>query len=301
MSFSKRSTILFDVSHNEMLNLSESEYSDFLNLLKTLNQDIIKNENSDITDELLVAIDILVIGNPINDYFSTSEINNIIDFVKQGGSLLLISEYGGDSLQKTNINDISGKYFDIFFEKTILKENKELNQNISSILNIKSFPEHDITHQLREVVIGGSCSILLKGNAIILLELNDNVWSERYNSSINDWDQDQKKEKYILSACSTYGKGKIVALGDVDIFSKDPNFGINQLENRKFIKNIFNWLIKPNEEDNSLNWALNRIGAIENKVQELNVKINNLIETITLLENRISDIEKKEVNIKNAS
>jgi len=291
MPFQNRSTILFDLSHNEMLNLSESEYSDFLNLLNTLNQEIIKNEKSEITEKILKNVDVLVIGNPINDYFSRSEISLIINFVKQGGALLLISEYGGDSLQKTNINDISGKYFDIFFEKNILKENNSVNENCTNIIRIKSFPNHEITNQLRELVIGGSCSLLLKSNATILLELDDNAWSEKYNSSMNDWEKDISKNTFVLSACSTYGKGKIAALGDVDLFSKDPNFGINQLENRKFVKNLFNWLIKPNEDSDTLNWALSKIESLEKKVATMNEKIKNLIETITILEKRISNME----------
>ncbi|MBD3211147.1 MAG: hypothetical protein GF311_00960, partial [Candidatus Lokiarchaeota archaeon] len=288
MSFPNRYKILFDLSHNEMLNLSEVEFSEFLNLLHTLNYKISENENSDINQEILNDINLLVIGNPINDYFSNLEITNIVNFVKNGGSLLLISEYGGDSLQKTNINDISGKYFNIFFERNILKEKKPHNQNSSNIINIKSFSSHEITNQLREVIIGGSCSLLLKGKANSLLSLNNKGWAEKYNSSINDWDKDVKKNKYTISAYTTYGKGKVAALGDVDIFTKDPNFGINKLENRKFITNLINWLIKPNEDSDTLDWALEKISSLENEIVKNNKKITNLIETITFLEKRIS-------------
>ncbi|TXT62171.1 MAG: hypothetical protein BAJALOKI3v1_660030 [Promethearchaeota archaeon] len=292
MPYSKKKKILFDLAHNEMLNFSEAEYSEFLSLLDTLNQDLVKNESSDITKKVLREIDVLVIGNPINDFFSTKEIVNIINFVKHGGSLLLISEYGGDALQKTNINDISGKYFNIFFEKNILKERDPSDNNSSNIIKITSFSDHEITTQLREVVIGGSCSLLIKGNATILLSLNDNGWAEKYNSSINDWDREVKKTTYTVSACTIFGKGKVVALGDIDIFSKDPNFGINKLENRKFITNLFNWLIKPNEESDTIDWALEKISSLEDEILKNNKKINNLIETITFLEKRISKLEE---------
>ncbi|TXT64613.1 MAG: hypothetical protein BAJALOKI3v1_190055 [Promethearchaeota archaeon] len=242
------------------------------------------------------GIDLLIIGNPINDYFSNSEIITIVDFVKKGGSLLLVSEYGGDALQKTNINDISGKYFDIFFEKNILKEHKAPNKNSCNIINITSFPSHEISDQLREVILGGSCSLLLKGKATPLLFLNEDGWAEKYNSSINDWDKEIKKKSYIISACTTFGKGKVAALGDIDIFSKDPNFGINKLENRKFITNLFNWLIKPNEESDTLDWALEKIEYLENEIVKNNKKINNLIETITFLEKRISELESNKIN-----
>ena len=155
------STILFDLSHNEMLNIEEDEFSGFLDLLHSLGLKVKRNESKNLTKKVFQNIDILVIGNPIDDYFSSIEIKNIIDFVRDGGRLLLISEYGSDYLQKTNLNDISGKYFGIFFQKNIVKEYNKTNQNCSSILSIQNFPENKINSKLREVVIGGSCSLFL--------------------------------------------------------------------------------------------------------------------------------------------
>jgi len=109
----KITRILFDTSHSEMLSIKDQEYSEFINLLKSLTLKILTNENKNLTNQLLQGIDILVIGNPIDNYFSNIEIKNIINFVRDGGRLLLISEYGGDYLQKTNLNDITGKYFGI--------------------------------------------------------------------------------------------------------------------------------------------------------------------------------------------
>ena len=97
-------TILFDLFHNEMLDINENDFSDFLNLLKRFNLKIKKNENKNLTSKLLENVNILVIGNPIDDYFSNIEIKDICNYVRIGGSLLLISEYGADYLQKTNLN-----------------------------------------------------------------------------------------------------------------------------------------------------------------------------------------------------
>ncbi|GAH25157.1 unnamed protein product, partial [marine sediment metagenome] len=63
-------------------------------------------------------VDVLVLGNPIDDYFSNIEIKDIVNFVRTGGNLILISEYGADYLQKTNLNDIAPN-FGILFEKNI--------------------------------------------------------------------------------------------------------------------------------------------------------------------------------------
>jgi hypothetical protein len=64
-------TILFDLSHNEMLNIYNDDFSDFLFLLEQANLLTKVNESQEITSKILQGIDILVLGNPIDDYFST--------------------------------------------------------------------------------------------------------------------------------------------------------------------------------------------------------------------------------------
>ncbi len=292
------STILFDLSHNEMLNIEEDEFSGFLDLLHSLGLKVKRNESRNLIKKVFQNIDILVIGNPIDDYFSSIEIKNIIDFVRDGGRLLLISEYGSDYLQKTNLNDISGKYFGIFFQKNIVKEYNKTNQNCSSILSIQNFPENKINSKLREVVIGGSCSLFLNKNSESLLLSNKSL-TEVYNHSTEKWIKDGEEQQIIIAAYTQYGQGKIIALGDIDIFTNDPNIGLNQKDNRKLILNILDWFIEPIKETNVIAWTLNQIGTFLNEMKEMNNKINNIIETITILEHRISAMEeiKEDVDI----
>ena len=95
--------ILFDLNHNEMLDIEDNDFSDFSDLLHSLGLKVNKNENKNLTDKILENIDILIIGNPIDNYFSSIEIKEIINFVREGGRLILVSEYGSDYLQKTNL------------------------------------------------------------------------------------------------------------------------------------------------------------------------------------------------------
>ncbi|MBN1214276.1 MAG: hypothetical protein JXA99_02425 [Candidatus Lokiarchaeota archaeon] len=291
MPFSDKVVILFDLSHNEMLNPSDNEFSGFLSLLEMFNLKIVHNESSEINKGILKNIDILIIGNPINDYFSNLEIENIMNYVRTGGSLLLISEYGGDYLQKTNLNDISGNFFNILFEDNIVKEENQKNINCSSILTIDSFPNHKLTNQLREIVIGGTCSLLLKENSSPILKLSKNTWAEKYDDTIKKWDEDKSKKEFIVGAYSKFGQGKIITLGDIDIFTNDPNIGISQKDNKKLISNIINWLMKPSRESDVIYWTLNRLSSLENQIKTITIKISNIIETITVLEKRISKME----------
>jgi len=286
-----KKVVLFDSVHAEMLNIKDKDFSEFINLLKSLTLKIITNENKNLTNQQLQRVDILVIGNPIDDYFSNIEIKNIINFVRDGGRLLLISEYGGDYLQKTNLNDITGKNFGIYFQKNIVKQYNSNNQNCSSIISVQNFQKHQITKQLRELVIGGTCSLLLKKDSKPLLYLNES-WTEIYNGSNEQWSKENGNMKQIISACMEYGRGKVVAIGDIDIFSNDSNTGLNCLDNRKFVLNLISWLLEPVKESDVMLWALNQLGAIQIEVKRINNKINNIIETMTILEHRISAIEE---------
>jgi len=287
-----KKTVLIDLSHNEMLNIQEEEFSEFLELLKPLNLKIRTNENRNITEKQLQNIDILIIGNPIDNYFSSIEIKSIIDFVREGGNLLLISEYGADYLQKTNLNDISGKYFGIYFQKNIVKKYNKINQNCNNILTIQDFKDHITTSQLRDIILGGSCSLLINKNSEPLFYSKES-WTEVYNDLENKWSKDEDNQQQIMGAYTEYGRGKVVALGDIDIFSNDPNIGLNLFDNRKFILNIFDWFTTDPAKDNDvLGWVLNQLGGLQNEIKEINNKINNIIETSTVLEKRISMLEE---------
>jgi len=287
----QRKTILFDLNHSEMLTLDD-EFSDFLKLLQNLNIKIKKNENKDLTKKVLEDVDVLVLGNPIDDYFSNIEIKDIVNYVRVGGNLMLVSEYGADFLQKTNLNEIATN-FGFFFEKNLIKEQNSHNQNCSSIIHIQKFPSNDIVNGLREVIIGGACSLFLKKGAKPLLQTSiNNIWSEIYNNTSEEWTKD-KEQQHTIAAYSNFGQGKVIALGDIDIFCSDDNIGINSLDNQKFLQNVINWLIEPVKRPDVMSFILDQLGELQNGVKEIQNTINNIIETMSILETRISYLEDK--------
>ena len=285
-----RKTILFDLNHSEMLTLDD-DFSDFLKLLQNLNLKIKKNENKDLTKKVLEHIDVLVLGNPIDDYFSNIEIKDIVNYVRVGGNLMLVSEYGADFLQKTNLNELATN-FGFFFEKNLIKEQNSHNQNCSSILHIQKFPNNNIVNGLREVIIGGACSLFLKKGAKPLLQTSENnIWSEIYNNTSEEWTKD-KEQQHTLAAYSNFGQGKVIALGDIDIFCSDDNIGINSLDNQKFLQNVLNWLTEPVKRPDVMSFILDQMGELQNGVKEIQNTINNIIETMSILETRISSLEE---------
>ncbi|MHA1149224.1 MAG: hypothetical protein ACTSR8_13375 [Promethearchaeota archaeon] len=290
MPYLKKSTIFFDLAHNEMLNPEDEEYSEFLYLLERSNVRIKKNVANIISEILLSNVDILILGNPVGDYFSRQEIKAIVDYIREGGSCLVLTEYGSDLLHKTNLNDLVGKYFGIFLEKDIIKETNNINRNCSSILSIENFEKHRITDQLREVIIGGSCSLIVNKFVDPLLLTSNSSWSEIFDEHTLQPIKEQNIPSYIIAACTEYGKGKVVVIGDIDILTNDF---INRLDNRKFVLNVLEWLTEPVKDSDVMTFMLNQLGAVQSEIREMNNKINNIIETITILEKRVSSIEEE--------
>ncbi|MHA1986477.1 MAG: Gldg family protein [Promethearchaeota archaeon] len=287
----QKKTILFDTTHNEMLNIEDKEFTEFLNLLNRIDVIVKKSEKAQLKKEMLKEIDLLVIGNPIDDFFSSVEVKVVVDFVRSGGGLLLLSEYGSDYLQKTNLNDIAGK-FGINFEKNLIKEENQANHNFISTLHIVNFIKHRLTNHLREIKIGGSCSLFLSKDAKSLLQTNKNSWSEVFNSSTEQWLKEDEEKEQDVAAYTEFGKGKVVAIGDIDIFTADSNIGLQALDNQKFIENIINWLIEPVKESKIISFILNQLGDLQFEIRESNKILNNIIETMTILEKRISYLEE---------
>ncbi|MHA1196769.1 MAG: hypothetical protein ACTSRH_13015 [Promethearchaeota archaeon] len=284
--------VLFDSCHNEMLNIDDPDYKDFKALLQRMNLRIRKNDNQNINRKILQNINILIIGNPINNYFSTIEIKSICDFVRAGGNLLLISEYGSDLLQKTNLNDLTGKHFGIFLEKTLVKKREKDVKKSSSIIKIRKEISKEFSNGIVEIIIGGSCSLFLTKNAKPILKTDDNnAWSETYNASTGKWIR-EKEQQQILAACSSYGLGKVACIGDIDIFTNDERIGINALDNRQFVQNLINWFLKPVEEQDTIKFIINQLNEFKAEMKEMNTLLNNALESLASLEKRVEILEK---------
>jgi hypothetical protein len=247
-------------------------------------------EVDSLKQEALKDVNLLVIGNPIDNYFSSIETKIIVDFVRSGGGLLLLSEYGSDFLQKTNLNDIAGK-FGIKFEKNLIKGFNTVNHNGTSILHIQDFMKHPLTKHIREIKLGGACSLILSKNAKPLLQTSENSWPEIFDSTTEQWIKEENENQQIIAAFSEFGQGKVVAIGDIDIFTTESNIGLNSLDNKRFLQNVITWLIEPVKEPEVLSFILNQLGDLQYEIRETNKIINNIIETMTILEKRISYLE----------
>jgi len=204
---------------------------------------ILKNELTDRGFEIEVNIDtpldsialgkynVLVIAIPDKE-ISETEINAVLDFVKDGGGLLLLGESGGVIDSMDNLSE----YFGIEFNEDTL----DFSDPIMS-----KFINHRITMNIASIAYGArrgagcawvglpGCTLSLSGSASAVVLGSENSHSEVYS-----------KESYPpLLAVSHYNKdGKVAAFGCCRAWSNCRDGGINCKDNKQLALNVFHYL-----------------------------------------------------------
>lgn len=289
----KSFSVVLDHSHGELLNLADEEFRPFGRLLEQMNCALTVHNSGKITGDILSDADLLIVGCPINHYFLYDEISDITDFVINGGCLLIASEYGGDSVQKTNLNDLT-KNFGLYFENTAIRTKDDTGS--TSLPLITKVINHDITKGIRKIMLGGTCTIRTAKNAYGICMSGPETWVEIYDDLNNMWIEHDDHDIPLIAA-NTYGQGRIVAMGDIDIFGNNPRFGLASLDNQKLIENIFSWFDQPVRSDITIEWILHQIANYREDISQLTGNFKNLVESVQSLEERISSLEETQDDI----
>ncbi|NUU96401.1 DNA-binding protein [Marinitoga sp. 1135] len=191
---SYKNRVLFDNNHGQTAGnadwVIDGGYSDFADAIRNMGLKV--NEiKEDITEEILNMYNVLVIPEP-NKPFKETEIKAILNFVKNGGSLFIISDHGGSDRNGNGWD--SPKIFNTFVEDFGFKfTGDDLEEApLAHIYN------HPITEGIRKIGVWNGSSIKL---------LNDNIKVLIANS---------ENKPYMI--VTNYGKGKVVAIGDSSPF-----------------------------------------------------------------------------------
>lgn len=284
-----RSKIVFDVLHENLLDINETDYAPFKKLLKKLGFEAGALDRDPIHDGALDGVDVLVIGCPVNELIPKGEVDAIVDFVRKGGQLVVASEYGGDIVQKTNLNELT-KHFGIYFESSIVKSSRFGGSPNAPLFT--KFADHPITKSVLKLLLGGCASIRLAKNAEGIAFSGADSWMEIYNQ--NDFEWTKRAEIDLpIAAVASYGNGRVFAIGDVDIFSADEVYGLKSMDNERFISNMLRWLSSPVNQDDVMSWVLSQIGLLSETVATLAKNVQNIIETTQQLDERLSDLEEE--------
>jgi len=150
-----------DYSHGGMLTLEASSYSDFTQFLFASGYKLGKIEAGFYALEKARIYDAVIISIPKNINLKPEEIDVLEEYVRTGGSLLIIGSRGGEYLNRTNINELVRKFGFEFFTDEV---NDSVNYvNLQKRPLLTNFKTHYITENIKKIVLSSSCSLATLG------------------------------------------------------------------------------------------------------------------------------------------
>ena len=185
--------------------------------------------------------EILIIGGP-RKTFSKYEIELIHKFIENSGSLLIMHDHGGDLKSNTNLNDLMAIY-GIEFNNDLLHDEAH---NVKGFIHgpiIHNFEETPIFFNVKNFCLLLGCSLNVKFPAQKIAYSDKNSYTKNYKPK-DIWLNENYGKKTVAAILNEEKMGRIVALGDLHLFSDDES-GLFLVENAKLLENILEWLTEP--------------------------------------------------------
>jgi len=242
----KKGTIALDYSHNNKLIVESSSFQDFTNFLFTSGYKLGKIQAGFDSLKKLEQYDCIILSSPNNKKLEPSEIEILEEYVKKGGSLLILSSMGGDHTNRTNLNELTN-YFRFYFVSDTVEDSMNYI-NLQRRPLITNITPHIITDQVKKLVFSSACSIkameFLEDNEDIKVEIvangGLNTWHRIYDGK--DWIEEDSPKIPLLVVVEYY-EGKVVAIGNLSMFSSlGREYGFSAFDNNLLIANILKFL-----------------------------------------------------------
>jgi len=237
----------FDQSHKNKLIIEDPGFTDFIEFLFNSDLKLGKIE-AGITYEKLSAYNVFIIGVPIAEsYLTSEEIEDLLKYVNDGGSLLIINDKGGDYENKNNLSELT-KHFGIKFNHDQLFDDENFSKDNSRPI-IKEFKKHFITRDITQIIHSVGCTLEIDKSVenedidvnAVALSSEESAWHKYFDGE--EWVDESVKSLPII-AIGHYGMGKIVAIGNLSLFSGFHDlYGIHAADNFKLISNVISWLM----------------------------------------------------------
>jgi parallel beta-helix repeat protein len=237
--------ILFDESHGEIFSTASTakySYSKLASLLEPKGYEVTTLNSTPITSEKLDDCSIFVISAPKKP-FDTNEVIAIREFVSNGGSLLLLNEWGGDFRQGSNLNEIA-ENFGIVFKNDLVNDPTDNFHSTPSYALIHEFSDHYITKEVNEFLYPAGCSLI--ANNFSIARADDDSYTTLPKIPIQALAEEEPGAITVLAATNFEG-GRVVCIGDGDFcgdldIDGDGRANIDEYDNKNLTLNIVEWL-----------------------------------------------------------
>jgi len=257
-----------DHSHNNKLTIENNAFTDFIQYFFDSDFKLGKIE-AGLTYDKLKKYNLFIIGVPhLGPNLDSDEIADLVKYVEDGGSLLIINDGGGDYENKNNLSELT-QNFGIRFNSDKLYDNKDFVKKNSHPI-IKDFKSHFITRDITQFIHSNGCTLKedksIENDKIdinlIAFSSKNTSWHSYFNG--DEW-QDESEQQLPIIGAIHYHLGKVFVIGNLSIFSSlSKSYGIRSTENFKLISNIISWLLnKASTEEEKILKPIYTTVAIE--------------------------------------
>jgi hypothetical protein len=172
--------------------------------------------------------------------YSKDEINTIVQFVKNGGSLFLIGDHTDVYFMNKNLNELSREFGIVYEQNSVY-----FVDGGWIITGREDYIQHPITHHLDKFIWATNSSLKLSGPAfpVVFSPLASfadqvNYFNDFFfgNTKVDSYDI---YGSYTVIGAAQYGKGRVVAFTDSTCFN---NFLMFTVGRRELLTGIFQWL-----------------------------------------------------------
>jgi hypothetical protein len=176
------------------------------------------------------------------------DIEMLDEFVAAGNGLVITGQSSTSSFQgwaREAVNELTSR-FGIEFEQDLVCDPDSpylSDPRYPHWPMITNFDEGEIAEGVERISYISGSSLSLSGNATPLAWTSENAWSD-LDGDLKKGDGESSGQK-VIAAASTHGKGRVVALGDNDLWASRFLEG---LDNNKFLLNILKWVSSGVEE-----------------------------------------------------
>ncbi|MHA1230164.1 MAG: hypothetical protein ACTSRP_16540 [Candidatus Helarchaeota archaeon] len=252
--------IVFDESHEEGISLRTCLKLN--NILKKHSIIVFRLLIGPITPEKIEDVDVLFIGAP-RISFSDEEISTIVDFISNGGFLVLVCDSARN--QSLTINNLA-KYFGIRFDFNHIRDPKKHWKNAIYFPQISIFNKGIISKNINKIYYSGSTLTLLSEDCYPLAFTSNTAIPP--NSPI------------IAISC----QGRCISIGGSTLFY-DEEFGIMAGQNSLFISNLFRYLEIAKKDPSKLITLRTQLIPQNNQKKQISLKkaveiLNKIIKKI---------------------
>lgn len=255
--------VLFDEAHNNF-HTANGRYKPFADLITSDGYQVVPNKEK-FSREVLKGHDILVISNALgaprmndpgagNPAFTDEESDAVRDWVKEGGSLLLIADHA----PMGGANQGLGQRFAVDMSKmfTVDPENRDKeSQNPGFIVYTREsgrLADHPVTsgrnekERINKIITFTGQSLKGPADSVAFLKLADTARDAMPGQNTNPASAAGRSQGIALK----FGKGRVIVMGEAGMLSAQvagPQrvpFGMNRpgIDNRQLALNLMHWL-----------------------------------------------------------